>query len=35
MNEISKKKNVHVKVSIVIIQQGESICEDSGNNKSI
>ena len=28
MNEISNKKNVHVKLSKVIIQPGESICED-------
>ena len=35
MNEINNNKNVHVKVSRVIIQQGESIREDNRKGQSI
>ena len=35
MSEISNKKNVHVKVSSVITQLGESICEKKQNDQSI
>ena len=35
MKKISNPKNIQVKVSRVIIQQGESICEDERNDQSI
>ena len=35
MNEINNNKNVHVKVSRVIIQQGKSIYEDKRKDQSI
>ena len=35
MSEISNNNNIRVRVSKVIIQQGESICEDNQEDQTI